>query len=166
MLTLTLLRLSRQGTAAALLACGALCGTAQAAEFNLYLKCAGQLTTNGKSRPTALDLALRDSNTSALIQRSDVLPTGERLFYTATPVAYTMLYRLRQPDTRFFQDWLRGQWVIWQPNLKRLATIRLSIDRQDGSLEGRLLDFNDDLIGSIRMDCDPVDPDELPAPKF
>ncbi len=155
-----------RGLATALLVWGASVGTVSAAEFNLFLKCTGQLSAAGKSKATQLELALRDSNTSALIQRSNVLPTGERMHYTATPVAYTMLYKLRQPGTHYYSDWLSGHWVVWQPNLKRLATIRLAIDRQDGSLEGQLLDFNDDLIGTMRMDCDAVDPDELPAPKF
>lgn len=151
--------------AAALLVWGAT-GMASAAQYNLYLKCEGQLTASGKSKPAQLELAMRDSNNVALIQRSNVLPVGERLQYTPTPVAYTMLYKLRQPGTHYYEDWLRGHWVVWQPNLKRLATIRLSIDRQDGKLEGQLLDFNDDPLGTARMDCDAVDPDELPPPKF
>lgn len=154
-----------RGLATALLVWGA-SHTAMAAEYNLYLKCGGQLTASGKSKAAQLELALRDSNNMALIQRSNVLPVGERLRYTPTPVAYTMLYKLRQPGTHYHEDWARGHWVVWQPNLKRLATIRLSIDRQDGSLDGLLLDFNDDLIGTVRMDCDVVDPDELPPPKF
>lgn len=154
-----------RGLATALLVWGA-SHTAMAAEYNLYLKCSGQLTAAGKSKASQLELALRDSNNVALIQRSNVLPTGERLHYTATPGAYTLLYKLRQPGTHYHEDWARGHWVVWQPNLKRLATIRLAIDRQDGSLEGQLLDFNDDLLGTVRMDCDAVDPDELPAPKF
>lgn len=158
--------LTLRGLATALLVWGTSIGAASAAEYNLYLKCSGQLTAAGKSKASQLELALRDSNNMALIQRSNVLPVGERLHYTPTPVAYTMLYKLRQPGTRYLEDWLRGYWVVWQPNLKRLATIRLSIDRQDGSLEGQLLDFNDDLIGTVRMDCDVVDPDELPPPKF
>ena len=56
--------------------------------------------------------------------------------------------------------------MVWQPNLKRLATIRLAIDRQEGELEGELLDFNDDLIGTMQMTCEKVDTDELPEPKF
>lgn len=155
-----------RGLTTALLVWGASIGAASAAQYHLYLKCSGQLTAGGKSKASQLELALRDSNNVALIQRSNVLPTGERLSYTPTPVAYTMLYKLRQPGTRYYDDWVRGYWVVWQPNLKRLATIRMSIDRQDGSLEGQLLDFNDDLIGTLRMDCDAVDPDELPPPKF
>ena len=156
----------RKAVACALLVLGAHATTAQAAEFHLYVKCKGTLSASGKSKPAHLDLALRDNNTSALIQRSNVLPKGERLVYTQTPTDYTMVYKLRQPGTHYYHDWLNGTWVVWQPNLKRLATIRLAIDRQEGELEGELLDFNDDLIGTMQMTCEKVDPDELPEPKL
>lgn len=163
MRTTSTLRPLRSALVLALLAWGP---HAVAAEFHLYLKCAGQLSAGGKSKAAHLDLALRDNNTTALIQRSNVLPKGERLVYTMTPTDYTMVYKLRQPGTHYYHDWMQGTWVVWQPNLKRLATIRLAIDRQQGELEGELLDFNDDLIGTIKMNCDAVDPDELPPPKF
>lgn len=140
--------------------------SAHAAEFNLFIRCKGELTASGKSKAAHLDLALRDNNTTALIQRSNVLPKGERLVYTQTPTDYTLVYKLRQPGTHYYHDWVNGSWVVWQPNLKRLATIRLAIDRQEGELEGELLDFDDELIGTLKMDCDAVDPDELPPPKF
>ena len=156
----------RLAAAVALLSLAALHPVAQAAEFHLYVKCKGTLSASGQSKPAHLDLALRDNNTTALIQRSNVLPKGERLLYTQTPTDYTMVYKLRQPGTHYYHDWLNGTWVVWQPNLKRLATIRLAIDRQEGELEGELLDFDDDLIGTMKMTCDKVDPDELPEPKF
>jgi len=157
---------ARAALALALLVWGAHVTTASAAEFHLYVKCKGELSASGKSKAAHLDLALRDNNTTALIQRSNVLPKGERLRYTQTPTDYTMVYKLRQPGTHYHHDWLGGSWVVWQPNLKRLATIRLAIDRQEGELEGEMLDFNDDLIGTLKMSCDSVDPDELPAPRF
>jgi len=147
-----------------LLVCLAAC--AQAAEFGLYLSCSGDLLADGKSRAATLDLALRDSNETALVQRSNVLPMGERLKYKATPMAYTLVYKLRASGTHYYHDWLGGYWVTWHPNLKRLATIRLAINRQAGGLEGDLLDLNDDLIGSMKMNCEKVDPDTLPEPKF
>lgn len=156
----------RLAVACALLVLGAHATIVQAAEFHLYVKCKGTLSASGKSKPVHLDLALRDNNTTALIQRSNVLPKGERLVYTQTPTDYTMVYKLRQPGTHYYHDWLNGTWVVWQPNLKRLATIRLAIDRQEGELEGELLDFNDDLIGTMQMTCEKVDPDELPEPKL
>jgi hypothetical protein len=156
----------RATLAAAVLGGGALAPATHAAEFHLFVRCTGTLSASGKSKPGHLDLALRDNNTTALIARSNVLPKGERLLYTQTPTSYTMVYKLRQPGARYHHDWLNGAWVIWQPNLKRLATIRLAIDRQEGELEGELLDFNDELIGTMQMACDKADPDALPEPKF
>ena len=60
----------RFAMASALLAWGAHATTAQAAEFHMYVKCKGTLSASGKSKPAHLDLALRDNNTTALIQRS------------------------------------------------------------------------------------------------
>jgi len=146
----------------------ALCVVAQAgaAEFNLFLNCAGKLNANGKGKAATLDLAMRDSNETALIQRSNVLPVGERLQYKASPMVYSMVYKLPQPGTHYYNDWVHGQWVVWQPNLKRLATIRLSVDRQTAELEGELLDFNDDSLGTIAMSCKPMSEDDMPEPKF
>lgn len=147
----------------------ALCGAAQqagAAEFNLFLNCAGKLNAGGKGKAATLDLAMRDSNETALIQRSNVLPVGERLKYKASPMVYSMVYKLPQPGTHYYNDWVHGQWVVWQPNLKRLATIRLSVDRQTAELEGELLDFNDDSLGTIAMSCKPMTADDMPEPKF
>lgn len=139
---------------------------ATAAEFSLYLNCAGKMHDNGKTKSATLDLALRDSNETALIQRSNVLPVGERLKYKASQMAYTMLYKLPQPGTHFYNDWQHGEWVVWQPNLKRLATVRLSVDRQTAELEGELLDFNDDSLGTLSMQCKPTTMDDAPEPKF
>lgn len=144
-----------------------LAGTnASAAEFNLFLSCSGKLNAGGKSKAASLDLAMRDNNETALIQRSNVLPVGERLHYKASPMAYSMVYKLPQPGTHIYRDWMGSSWVIWQPNLKRLATIRLSVDRQTAELEGELLDFNDDSLGTLAMDCKPTTMDEMPEPKF
>jgi hypothetical protein len=139
---------------------------ALAAEFNLFLSCSGKLTANGKAKSATLDLAMRDNNETALIQRSNVLPVGERLHYKASPMAYSMVYKLPQPGTHYYTDWMHGSWVVWQPNLKRLATIRISVDRQTAELEGELLDFNDDSLGTIAMDCKPTTMDDAPEPKF
>jgi hypothetical protein len=137
-----------------------------AAEFSLYLNCKGKLAVNGKTKPATLDLAMRDNNTTALIQKSNVLPVGERLRYTASQQSYTMLYKLPLPGTHYYNDWARGQWIVWQPNLKKLATIRLSIDRQSGELEGELLDHNDESLGTVAMDCEPQSMDDVPEPRF
>lgn len=139
---------------------------AQAAEFNLFLACQGTINVNGKTKPATLELAMRDNNTTALIQRSNVLPIGERFKYTASPVSYTMLYKMPRPGTVVYQDWMSGQLIIWQPNLKRLATVRIAIDRQSGELEGELLDFDDASLGSLALTCAARDMDDAPPPKF
>ncbi|MEY4766103.1 MAG: hypothetical protein RI907_2776 [Pseudomonadota bacterium] len=149
--------------AAALLACAPL---AHAAEFNLYLKCKGEVQVGGKSKPATLDLAMRDNNQTALIQRSNVLPVGERLKYQVSKASYTMLYKLPLPGTHVYTDWVNGGWLVWQPNLKRLATIRIAVDRQSAELEGRLLDFNDESLGELAMQCEPSSNDDAPEPKF
>lgn len=141
-------------------------GHASAAEFHLYLNCKGKLSAGGKGKAATLDLAMRDNNTTALIQKSNVLPVGERLRYKASQVSYTMLYKLPLPGTVYYNDWVRGQWIVWQPNLKKLATIRLSIDRQSGELEGELLDHDDKLLGNLEMECEPQSMDEVPEPRF
>ena len=151
---------------ATMMAAASLPTTAEAAEFNLFLSCSGKLSANGKSKSATLDLAMRDNNETALIQRSNVLPVGERLHYKASPMAYSMVYKLPQPGTHYYRDWMGSAWVVWQPNLKKLATIRLSVDRQTGELEGELLDFNDDSLGTIEMDCKPYTADDMPEPKF
>lgn len=137
-----------------------------AAEFNLFLACTGTVNIHGQTKPANLELAMRDNNTTALIQRSNVLPVGERFKYTASPVSYTMLYKMPRPGTVVYQDWVSGQLIIWQPNLKRLATIRMAIDRHSGQLEGELLDFDDASLGTLAMTCAPRDMDDAPEPKF
>jgi hypothetical protein len=150
------------GLAGAVLISGQVC----AAEFNLYLNCKGKLAAGGKSKAATLNLAMRDNNTTALIQKSNVLPVGERLKYTASQASYTLLYKLPLPGTQFYNDWVHGQWLVWQPNLKKLSTIRLSIDRQTGELEGELLDHEDESLGTVAMDCEPQSMDEIPEPRF
>ena len=94
---------------------------------------------------------------------------GERLKYTASQMSYTMLYKLPLPGTHYYSDWYNGywgHWLVWQPNLKKLATVRIAVDRQTAELEGELLDFNDESLGTIAMDCKPTSMDDAPEPKF
>lgn len=141
-------------------------GPAQAAEFHLHLQCQGKVASRGKAHDAHLHLALRDNNLSALIQKSNVLPVGERLKYVLSDLAYTLTYRTPQARSRVAMDWFGGQVFVWLPDLKRVAETRLSIDRQTGVLQGELLNADGDLLGNLRMDCQPVSPDDLPAPKF
>ena len=61
--------------------------SASADYFFLYVKCEGEVSS-GKGRTQAnLDLALRDNNQTALIQRSNILPVGEKMKYEVSPAA-------------------------------------------------------------------------------
>jgi len=139
---------------------------AGAADFFLYLKCEGRVAADKNSKPGHLDLALRDNNMTALIQRSDTLPVGERLRYQVSPVAYSMTYRVPGTGSTVLYDWWRGQMFVWQPSLKRVAHIRLSIDRQSGRLSGEMLNAQDQTLATLGMSCKAIEEDDLPAPKF
>lgn len=150
--------------AAAVVLLGA--GSAQAQMFHLFLKCSGDIQMQGRNKAAYLDLALRDNNMTALIQRSNVLPVGERLKYEASPALYSMVARAPARGSVVHVDWIRGELFVWNPNLTQLQTVRLSIDRQTAELEGELLDGRPELIGRLRMRCEPKSSDDVPAPKF
>ena len=155
------------GVAAAALAAAVTSAPATAAEFHLYLKCSGKLSTSAKATPAKLDLALRDNNLTALVQNSDVLPVGERMKYVATEQAYTMLLKTPVWGTRgAYYNWFSGVLFVWHPDLKKLATTRLSIDRQTAELEGELLNIEGNVLGKLQMKCNPTSMDDVPAPKF
>ena len=139
---------------------------AHADYFSLYLKCDGQVASGAGRSDATLELALRDNNQSALIQRSNVLPVGEKLRYEVSPAAYSMTYRAPNARTPLYYDWLRGQLFTWDPALKRLARIRLSIDRQSGALDGDIVNSDDQSLARIGMTCRKADPRDLAPPKF
>lgn len=139
--------------------------SASADYFGLYLRCEGEVTSSAGKNPAHLDVAMRDNNQSAVIQRSNVLPVGEKMKYEVSPATYSMTYRTGQ-RTQLYYDWLRGQLFAWDPSLKRLAYIRLSIDRQNGNLEGDFRNSDDTVLARFGMRCQKVDPSALPAPKF
>jgi hypothetical protein len=139
---------------------------AQAAEFSLYLNCTGKLTAGGKTTDAKLNLAMRDNNRTALIQASDVLPVGERLNYVASEMAYSMTYKTPVRGSQYFYDWWHGAMFVVHPNLKKLATTRLSVDRQTAALEGEMLNVEGEVLGNLRMECVPKSMDDAPAPKF
>lgn len=137
------------------------------AEFHLYLKCTGKLSSSAKATPAKLDLALRDNNLTALVQNSDVLPVGERMKYVATEQAYTMQLKTPVWGTHgAYYNWFSGVLFVWHPDLKKLAMTRLSIDRQTAELEGELLNIEGNVLGKLRMKCNPTSMDDVPAPKF
>ena len=144
------------------------CATAQAQEFSRYLSCKGQFTADDKTRDAHADFALRFNGRTALIQSSNVLPVGERLQYVSTPANYSMTYRLRPQGTKALvvPGWFQNTILIAYPNLKRLNQIRLSIDRQSGVLEGKMLNEEEELLTAFTMQCTSMSEAEIGAPKF
>lgn len=112
-----------------------------------------------------LELALRDNNMTAFVQRSNVLPTGERMKYTATQTHYAATY-VAGPTSRASVDW-RGSWLLsWHPPFQKLAATRFSIDRQTGHLEGEIVGPAGEVMGLMDMECEPKKEGEGPAPRF
>ena len=137
-------------------------GTAQ--EYGVYLNCSGQVQAGGRSKTAHLDLALRRNSSLALIQRSDILPVGDKMKLEITPAFYSMVFHAPTPNSAVYYDWTRGTLYIW--GLRELQTIRISVDRQSAALEGDLRDLNDRSIGRLKMRCKPSDNDSAPEPKF
>lgn len=139
-------------------------GSAQ--EFGVYLNCSGQVQAGGKSKSARLDLALRRNSSLALIQRSDVLPVGDKMKLEITPAFYSMVFRAPTPNSAVYYDWIRGTLLVWGPGLRELQTVRISVDRQTAALDGDMRDVNDRSIGRLKMRCTPSDNDSAPEPKF
>ena len=139
-------------------------GTAQ--EYGVYLNCSGQVLANGRSRNASLDLALRRNSSLALIQRSDILPVGDRMKLEITPAFYSMVFHAPVPTSASYYDWTRGTLIVWSPVFRQLQTVRISVDRQSAALEGDMRDINDRSLGRLKMRCKPSDNDSAPEPKF
>ena len=139
-------------------------GAAQ--EFGVYLNCSGQVQAGGRSKNAHLDLALRRNSSLALIQRSDVLPIGDKMKLQITPAYYSMVFHAPLPNSAVYYDWIRGTLFVWGPALRQLQTIRISVDRQSAALEGDMRDVNDRSIGRLKMHCKPSDNESAPEPKF
>ena len=156
------------GWAAGATALGLLAGTAnlQAQEFGLVLRCQGTVESRGRSREAHLDLALRRNNGTALVQRSDILPVGERLKFETSPAFYSMVFKAPLRGSTVYQHWWTGALFIWSPDLLKLHTVRLSIDRQTAALEGELRDGADAPLGRFAMHCTPQTSEDAPEPKF
>ncbi|MBK9134199.1 MAG: hypothetical protein IPM15_07585 [Betaproteobacteria bacterium] len=112
-----------------------------------------------------LYLALRDNNMTAFVQRSNVLPVGERMKYTATNEYYAATYQ-PQRTGRVFLDFKRTQLFAWYPPFEKLAATRVSIDRQTGELEGEMVGPEGEVLGRMDMTCTPKKDGEGPAPRF
>ena len=156
------------GVRAALLSAALVAASAPAPaqEFGVYLLCKGTVEAGGKSMPAHVDIALRRNSQLAMIQASDILPAGQRMRLDMTPQYYTMVYQLPLQGSVGYQDWLRGTLVVWNPVLRQLNTIRISVNRQSAALEGELRDGLDALVGRLKMRCDPKDNATVETPKF
>jgi hypothetical protein len=139
---------------------------AAAQEFGLYLICKGQVEAKGKNKEAHLDLALRRNSGIALIQRSDVLPVGEKMRLDISPTYYTMSFKAPVRGSTVYYDWLKGALFVWNPDLQKLQTARLSVDRQSAALEGDMVDGAGKSLGRMTMKCEPKTNDSVEAPKF
>jgi hypothetical protein len=143
---------------------------ALAQEFGVYLNCKGEATASGSSSskplPSNLDVALRRNSQLALLQSSNILPAGAKMRLEITPQFYTMTYKAPIRGTVIYNDWLRGALLVWNPDLKKLQTIRMSVDRQSAALQGEMLDGEGAVMGKLAMRCDPKNNDTVAEPKF
>jgi len=161
---MTALRASLRCLSAA--AFGLAASTATPQEYGLYLACTGKVQAQGQTKDAHLDLALRRNSALALVQRSDVLPVGDKMKLDITPAFYSMVFRAPVRGSAVYYTWIRGPIFVWYPDLQRLTTARISVNRQSAALEGELLDGNDHLLGRLAMRCDPKTNDNVPEPKF
>lgn len=144
-----------------------LAGTeAPAQEWGIYLFCRGKVDAGGKSMDAHLDLAMRRNSQQALVQRSNVAPVGERFKFETSPVYYSMVFHAPQRGSVLYQDWIRGRLFVWNPDLHKLRTIRVSINRQSADLEGEMLDGRREQMARIRMKCQAKDNETVEDPKF
>jgi hypothetical protein len=141
---------------------------ARSQEFSRFITCSGTFTAAGQRSETFLDLALRQANFSATIQRSNVLPVGEALEVRESPVLYSMTYVLPRQGTQVLvvPGWFANTVFVHYPDLKRLNQIRLAIDRQTGALTGQVLNEADEVLGRTEMQCRARSAEELRAPKL
>jgi hypothetical protein len=148
----------------ALLSCAAAPAAAQM--YHLYLDCKGRISAGNKSEKAYLQLALRDNNNSALVQRSNVLPVGEIMKYTDSATHYAMAHTVVPRVNAGQVDWYGRWFVVWYPALQKLKTTRLSIDRNSGDLEGEMVDSQDAVLGRLQMNCEPMREEDAPKPRF
>ncbi len=112
-----------------------------------------------------LDLALRDNNMSMLVQRSNVLPTGQLLKYQATQTHYTATF-LPQMAGAGFRAWGESGLFGFYPPFQKMTAARFAIDRSSGVLEGEIVGPAGEILGLIDMQCEPKRNEDAPAPRF
>lgn len=139
---------------------------ATAQEFGVYLSCSGQVVVGGRSKDAHLNLALRRNSSLALVQRSDVLPVGDKMKLAITPAFYSMVFHAPARTSAVYYDWTRQAIFVWSPILRELQTARISVDRQTAELEGDMRDASDRSLGILKMRCEPKNNDTVAEPKF
>jgi hypothetical protein len=139
---------------------------APAQEFGVYLACKGQVLVAGRKTSAHVDLALRRNNQTGLVQRSDLLPAGERFKFDITPAYYTLVVRAPLRSSPVYRVWVSGRVIVWARDLVQMRTARLSVDRQTGNLDGTLLDGASRTLGTLQMTCRPDNNESTPEPKF
>lgn len=139
---------------------------AQAQEWGIYLTCKGNVEAKGRRLPAHMDLAMRRNNQTALVQRSNVAPVGERFRFDISPAHYSMVFTAPHRDSVMYYDWIRGKLFVWDPDLKKLRTIRATVNRQSAAMEGEMVDGDDRVLGRFRMSCEHADNDSVAEPKF
>lgn len=112
-----------------------------------------------------LELALRDNNMSMLVQRSNVLPTGQTFGYQATPTHYSASYQPQQ-QMAAFRDWGGTGFFAFYPPFQKMQAMRFSIDRQSGVLQGDIVGPDGALLGLVDLQCEPRRPEDAPRPRF
>lgn len=137
-----------------------------AQEYGLYLLCSGKVEAQGRSTDGHLDLALRRNSYLALVQRSNVLPVGQRMRLQISPAYYSMVFQAPVRGSAAFYDWSRGALFVWAPGLLELHEARISVDRKTAALEGEMRDGAGAMLGRMKMRCEPKKNEDMEAPKF
>ncbi|MFN9745878.1 MAG: hypothetical protein ACK57B_09575 [Betaproteobacteria bacterium] len=131
---------------------------------NLQVR-ARAVRTAAKRGNAHLELALRDNNMSMLVQRSNLLPTGQRMKYQATPTHYTATF-LPQTAGAAFREFGESGLFGWYPPFQKMAATRFAIDRRSGQLEGEVVGPAGEVLGLVDMQCEAKRNEDAPAPRF
>ena len=150
------MRAWRRGLAVAAVAGAAAATSARAQEFSRFLACSGEFTAGGQRIPAHADFALRFNNRTALVQRSNVLPVGERLLDHAAMFWYFVNHELaevRGPGASVLARHVDNDWLGVAPERPYQPRIYHSFNWrawQDFS-NGQLGDFGCHILDPVFM---------------
>lgn len=138
-------------------------GDKNVADENLQVR-AKAVRSAARRGNAQLELAFRDNNMTVFVQRSNVLPTGERFKYVATPTHYTAVFA---PAAGGVTMQGGNPWLLsFHPSFQKSMGARFAIDRQTGQLEGDLVGPGGEVLGLLDMQCEPKKDGQAPAPRF